>query len=292
MELSKLKALIRLVEDPDEIVFKHVRDRLLDYGSDAVPFLEQSWEEDDYGLVFQKRVENILHDIQFQASMDRLKTWLQGEEKDLIEGALCIAKWQYPGLNEKAVYQQLDAIQRDIWLEMSQKNTILEKIRLFNKVFYNIHGFRGNTENYHSPLNSFINTVLETRSGNPLSLCILYAHLAQKVDLPVFGVNLPNHFILACMDTQQINRYRQAENRYGVLFYINAFSKGSLFDEQEIKTFLANYKVAEEREYFEPCSHTQIIRRMINNLISSFQEVGNKQKVDELLQLRALLEDA
>lgn len=290
MEVAQLKALIRLVEDPDEIVFKHVRDKLLDYGNNAIPLLEQYWEEEDLGILFQTRIENIIHIIQFESSKSELLDWVLGEEKDLLKGALIVAKWQYPGLNENDILNEIASIKKDIWLEINEKHTILEKIRIFNKVFFHSHGFRGNTEHYHSPLNSYINTVLETRRGNPLSLSILYSYIAQQLNMPVFGVNLPNHFVLAVMDKNQISRYSEVTNEYGVLFYINPFSKGGLFDEAEIRTFLSNYKLPNDRAYFEPCSNTQIIRRMLTNLITSFQEVANVQKLDELKELRNLLD--
>mgnify|MGYP005989556905 CR=1 FL=1 len=289
METSQIKALIRLVEDPDEIVFEHVRDKLIEHGEPILPFLEEQWEEGELGLLFQKRIENIMHSIQFEESKRKLSDWVTGDEKDLMSGAIIVAQWQYPGLDIRRVYQDLEKIQKDIWLEISEKNTILEKIRIFNKVFFGTHGFRGK-EQYHSPLNSLINTVLETRSGNPLSLSLIYGYIAQRLNLPIYGVNLPNHFVLACMDHDQIARYTGNTNEFGVLFYINPFSKGSLFDEDEVKSFLDGYKLEHHRSYFEPCSNTQIIRRMLTNLITSFQEVGNKQKIEELEELRSIVE--
>lgn len=286
---NQIKALIRLVEDPDELVFAHVRDKLLDYGPEAIPFLELSWEEYEMGILFQKRIEDIIHDIQFQFIKDSLIEWRDRDDKCLLTGSLLIARFQYPGLNEEEVRADLAKIKQDIWLEISQKNTILEKIRIFNKIFFGEHGFRGNTENYHSPLNSYINTVLEMRKGNPLSLSIIYSIIAQEIDLPIYGVNLPNHFILAYLDKENLARYQESPNKYGVLFYINPFSKGSLFDENDIHTFLKNYNISPNREYFEPCSNTTILRRMLNNLITAFQEVGNAQKVEELKELREIL---
>jgi hypothetical protein len=79
------------------------------------------------------------------------------------------------------------------------------------------------------------------------------------------------------------------QNEFGVLFYINAFSRGSIFDVNEIKDFLNKYKIEHHREYFEPCSNSAIIKRMLTNLISSFQQIGNSEKVEELSQLRDLL---
>lgn len=287
---SQMKALIRLVEDPDEIVFAHVRDKLLDYGADAIPFLEISWEDEELGILFQKRIEDIIHDIQFEESKRGLTEWVRSEEKDLLEGSLAIARFQYPGLDEEAIRADIAKITQDIWLEINQKSTILEKVRIFNKVFFGTHGFRGNTDNYHSPLNSYLNTVLEMRRGNPLSLSLVYSLVANRLQLPIHGVNLPHHFILAYVDEENLAKYQDKASAHGVLFYINPFSKGSLFDEDDIRAFLDKYKLPYDREYFEPCSNTQMLRRMLTNLIASFQEVGNAQKVNELKEMRDILD--
>ncbi len=290
--LSKnhLQALIRLVEDPDEIVYSHVHDKLLDYGKDAIPFLEISWEEEDWGLLFQSRIETIIHEIQFSEACRELKQWRESEDKDLLKGAIAVAKYQYPGLNEDAIYADIEKIKQDVWLEINQKNTALEKVRILNKIFFGIHHFKGNSKNFLSPLNSFINTVLETRKGNPLSLCLIYSIIAQKMGMPIYGVNLPNHFVLAYLDENKIHHQMGNSNSHGVLFYINPFSKGSLFDENEVKEFLNSLNLAHKREYFEPCSNTQIINRMLTNLIAAFQEVGNAEKVNELIILRDILD--
>jgi regulator of sirC expression with transglutaminase-like and TPR domain len=285
-----LHALIRLVEDPDEIVFSHVRDKLLNYGKDAIPFLEISWEEEDWGLLFQSRIETIIHEIQFSEACKEIENWSKSEDKNLLTGALAIARHQYPGLDEPKVHSDIEKITRDVWLEINQKNTALEKVRILNKIFFGTHKFKGNSTNFHSPLNSFINTVLETRRGNPLSLCLIYSIVAQKIGMPIYGVNLPNHFILAYMDEYNVRHDTGSNNTHGVLFYINPFSKGSLFDENEIKDFLNSLNLTERREYYEPCSNTKIIKRMITNLISAFQEVGNASKVNELQEIRRILE--
>lgn len=290
MRMNQLQALIRLIEDPDEIVFSHVRDKLLNYGKDAIPFLEISWEEEDWGLLFQNRIENIIHEIQFSEACNQIRAWKESDDKDLLAGALVVARYQYPGLDEDAIRADIAKITQDVWLEISTKNTALEKVRIFNKIFFGTHRFKGNSKNYLSPLNSFINTVLESRKGNPLSLCLLYSIIAQRNDMPVYGVNLPNHFILAYMDEYKVKHAMGENNGYGVLFYINPFSRGSIFDENEIKDFLTSLSLSQLREYFEPCSNTQIIKRMLTNLVAAFQEVGNAEKVNELKELRDILE--
>lgn len=289
MDEKSIRALISLIDDPDEQIFTHVRDKLLTYGPHAIPFLENSWEEETYGLIFQSRIEQIIHEIQFENVKFQLKSWANSSEKDLLEGAIIVAKYQYSGLNEEYISHTIQQIRRDIWLELNNKQTAFEQIKIFNRIFFGTHNFHGDSKHFHSPMNSFINTVIESKKGNPLSLSLIYSVIAQSLDMPVYGVNLPNHFILAYIDENGASMFLPEKNEYGVLFYINPFSKGSVLDANAIKEFLNGLHLPHERGYFEPCSNTAIIRRMLTNLISSFQEVGNSEKVNELTELRDLL---
>ena len=287
---KSIQALVRLIDDPDDAIFEHVRDELLNIGTEAIPFLEDSWEQEDLGLLFQSRIENLIHEIQFKAVKADLKEWIESPHKDLMHGALIVARYQYPNLDEQAVHQKIQQIRRDIWLEISDKHTAYEKVRVFNKIFFGKYHFTGNTKDYQSPLNSFINTVIETRKGNPLSLCLLYSVIAQSLDLPVYGVNLPNHFILTYLDENNVNSMMGEKNEFGNLFYINAFSRGGIFDDSEIRQFLTSIDKPFHRSYFEPCSNSAIISRMLTNLITSFQQAGSSEKVNELVELRDLFD--
>jgi regulator of sirC expression with transglutaminase-like and TPR domain len=286
---KSIRALIQLIDDPDENVFGHVRDTLMSYGPNAIPYLEDSWEDQDYGLIFQGRIEQLIHDIQFEEVKTKLTDWVNSSEKDLLKGAIIIAKYQYPGLEEEIIRATLQAIRRDIWLELNHKQTAFEQVKIFNRIFFETHHFHGDSKHFHSPMNSFINTVVESRKGNPLSLSLLYSVIAESLDLPIYGVNLPNHFILAYLDENGSSIFLHEKNEYGVLFYINPFSKGSILDANSIKEFLDTLHLPHVREYFEPCSNTAFLKRMLANLIASFQQVGNAEKVTELTELRNIL---
>lgn len=289
VENNSINALIRLVDDPDEQIFEHVRDQLLTFGTYAIPFLENSYDILESDLIFQSRIEQIIHEIQFDALKNRLDQWVNSEEKDLIECAIIIAKYQYPNFDETVIYKEIDKIINDCWLELNNRQTAFEKIKILNTVFFDFHGFHGDQKNYNSPLNSYINAVIESRSGNPLSLSLLYSVVAQALNIPVFGVNLPNHFILAYMDEYGSSFSLEKKNEYGVLFYINAFSKGTLIDENSIQKFLKDIQQKHHRSYFEPCSNSTIILRMLTNLIAGYEELGNSEKVKELKELRSIL---
>ncbi|MBP5982093.1 MAG: transglutaminase family protein [Fluviicola sp.] len=278
------------MDDPDEQVYAHVRDRVLEIGPAAIQELQTSWEESDFGLLFQSRIENLIHEIQFEQCKTELTSWYASSTKDLLKGALIVAKYQYPGLEEKSVVDFIERMRRDCWLEINPNMTAFEAVRIINKVIFEQYGFVGNSKNYNSSSNSYINTVIEARKGNPLSLSLIYSIIAQKLELPIYGVNLPNHFILAYMDNNGTNLFMSNGNEYGVLFYINTFSKGSIFQKEDIQQFLQSIQVAQDASHFQPCSNSDIIRRMLTNLIAAFQQVGSQEKVNELCELRSLLD--
>lgn len=288
-ELS-IRALIRLIDDPDDGIFEHVKDTLLACGAFAIPYLEDSWEEQNYGLIFQARIEQIIHEIQFDDIKSQLENWGKSSDKDLLTGAILVAKYQYPGLNEQLIHNEINRLKNDIWLEINSKQTAFEKVKIINKIFFELHHYHGDSKHFHSPMNSYINAVIESKKGNPLSLSLIYSVVAQSLELPIYGVNLPNHFVLAYMDEFGVNQYLPTKNEFGVLFYLNPFSKGSILDANAIKKFLAELRFPQNRSYFEPCSNTAIIKRMLNNLIGSFQQVGNSSKVNELIILRAIFD--
>lgn len=290
MEENKaILALIQLLEDPDENVFHHVYQQLLAYGTKVIPILESSWELDVKNLEHQRRIEQLIHEIQFSETQYKLLNWKKTEEKDLIDAWIIITNWKYPGINKEIIKDKIDTIKQDVWLEINEQQTAYEKVKILNKIFFNYYKFKGNNQNYHSPLNSYLNTVLETKQGNPLSLSIIYSYIAQKLSIPIYGVNLPNHFVLAYLDENKVNNLIGNETNSGVLFYINAFSNGSILYEEDIRNFLSQLKIKDHNSYYEPCANTLIIQRMIINLIAAYQSLGNKEQVDELLILKDLI---
>ncbi|MBN2174815.1 MAG: transglutaminase family protein, partial [Bacteroidales bacterium] len=125
------------------------------------------------------------------------------------------------------------------------------------------------------------NNLLETKKGNHLSIGILYIVLAQKLNLPVFGVNLPQHFILAYLD-ELFEELIPSVNENEVLFYINPFNKGAVFTSREIEMFIKHLKLKADESYYKPCDNISIIRRLIENMIFVFDKLGHNEKVAEL----------
>jgi regulator of sirC expression with transglutaminase-like and TPR domain len=283
----EMQALISLVDEPDRLVFKDIAERIHSFGPEAIPLLEKEWEQ-TLNPAIQKRIENLIHSIQFEEVSGAFRHWVEGGCKDLFEGWMILVRFQYPQVNEEDLHYEINQIRKDIWLEINENLTALEQVKVFNHVFYDIHGFSGDTETYHAPENSFLNKVLHSRKGNPLSLSLIYLMLAQSLDLPVFGVNLPEHFVLAytgnTFDPQTMETGKQS-----VLFYINAFSRGAVFSRKDVEDFVRQLKLESHPGYYEPCNNRDMIKRMLNNLVIAFEKAGSAQKAREMDQLRKIL---
>lgn len=284
MNEKDITALISLLDDPDEEIFSHIREKLLSYGSPVIPFLEREWEK-SFESVIQTRIENIIHHIQFNDTFENLKKWVESGGKDLLSGIILLARYQYPDLDEDAILKQIERIKHDAWLELNPNLTALEKVRVLNHIIFEVHGFSGNTTNFHAPQNSYINNVLESKRGNPLSLSILYSIIAQSLDIPIYGVNLPEHFILAYATEKTDLPVPISSKDEKVMFYINPFSKGTVFGKHEVDSFLRQLKVKPVPAFYEPCSNIDMIRRLVNNLSYAYEKLGYPDKVKDIRKL-------
>jgi regulator of sirC expression with transglutaminase-like and TPR domain len=287
---QELNALISLLDDPDETVYQEIQTKLLSLGHDVIPLLEHAWEN-SFDPILQQRIEIIIHKIQFDNIEGQLVNWVRRDQGNLLKGILLVARYQYPDLDESKIIKQVEQIKQDVWLELNNNLTALEKVRVINHILFDVHGFGGNTTNYHAPQNSYINNVMESKKGNPLSLSILYLIIAQDLSIPIYGVNLPEHFVLAYVDEEsQFPVYGESPNK--VLFYINPFSKGAVFSSKEIDAFLKQLKLPLEQTYYEPCPNTDIIKRVLRNLILAYEKLGYPAKVKELENLLTVLSNA
>jgi regulator of sirC expression with transglutaminase-like and TPR domain len=278
MESNEFKALVSLLDDDDEHIIDQIQEKILSLGTGVIPLLEQEWET-NFNSSVQRRIEDLIHTLQYELLKERIKEWYEGEEQDLLTGMWLIATYQYPDLELLKLKQELEQLYYETWLEFKPDLYPFDQIKLINSVIFNKLKFGANTKNFHSPGNSMINIVLESKRGNPITLCIIYMLVAQKLKLPVHGVNLPNLFVLTYKD----ERHQQ--------FYINAFNKGLIFSKQDIENYINELHLAPQESFFQPCSSLEIIRRVLRNLIMSFDKMGEHAKAEEVKDLLLLIAD-
>jgi regulator of sirC expression with transglutaminase-like and TPR domain len=278
MEDKELKALVSLLDDEDKQVIAHVEEKILSIGVSVIPFLESEWES-NFNPKVQERIEGLIHTLQYELVRTRLKEWYAGDEHDLLTGMWIVATYQYPDTELSKLKQDLEQIYYDTWLEFRNDLYPLDQVKIINSVLFGKLKFGANSKNFHSPGNSLINVVLETHKGNPITLSVIYMLVAQKLKLPVYGVNLPNLFILTYKD--------EAHSQ----FYINTFNRGLIFSRQDIENYINELHLTPQPSFFEPCQTIEIIRRTLRNLVMSFEKMGEHAKAEEVKLLLVEISD-
>lgn len=293
MDVSTLKAMIRLLDDPDEAVSQALETRFMEEGEDIVDDLESIWLANEFPAV-SRHIELLIKRIQKQGLHRRFNNWFQQEQPDLVEGWVLVSQVQYPGLKIEAIRRTLSDIKLDAWLMMGGVENDLDKVQILNHVFFEQQGFHGDNSQYHYTDNSFINRVLERKTGNPISLSVVYMVVAQSLGLPVFGVNLPQHFVVGfCQLREGLEGIKNMKmvgvaDVEKVLFYINPYSKGQVFTKENVDAFLKVVNVTPQKQFYQPCGVKEIIKRMLRNLHFSYGEVQDLEKQQEVLQMMKL----
>ena len=123
---------------------------------------------------------------------------------NLAEAALLIAQEEYPGLDITVYLRRLDELAEAAGKAVGLRHAPVEQIARLNHFLFVDCGFAGNSENYYDPRNSFLNDVLDRRTGIPISLGLVYSEVAQRLDLPVYGVSFPGHFLAKYIGEREI----------------------------------------------------------------------------------------
>lgn len=271
MKNSEIKALVSLLDDDDEEVVSEIEEKIMSIGTGIIPYLEEEWER-NFNPLIQERIEDLIHVLQFELLNERFLDWKENDQDDLLKGLWIIATYQYPDLELDDLKADFEQLYIDIWREFRDDMTPYDQIKVLNSVLFDGFKFRANMKNFHAPANSMINAVLESKKGNPISLSAVYLMIAQRLELPVYGVNLPNLFILT---------YKSEKTQ----FYINVFNRGLVFLREDIDNYLDNLQIEKRELFYEPCNHLDMVLRMLRNLIVSFEKLGDYQKSDEVKQI-------
>jgi regulator of sirC expression with transglutaminase-like and TPR domain len=278
MKESEIKALVTLLDDDDIEVVQHVEKQLRTIGGSVIPLLEDHWQENGLNPVLQKKIEDLIHDLQYSLLTTRLLEWKNGGHQDLLEGMWIIATYQYPDLSLEKLRQSINDIYFDVWLEFRDDLHPHDQVRILNQVFFEKYKFAANTKNFHSPANSMLNQVFEQKKGNPISLCVIYMLIAKRLGLPISGVNLPSLFVLTYKNPQ-------------IQFYINVFNRGLIFSKADISNYIKQMHLLPQDSFYQPCTNLDIVCRVLRNLIVSFEKVSDVERVNEIENILKLLSE-
>lgn len=188
---------------------------------------------------------------EFRQAVDRPEELI-----DLGRAALTIALDEYPNLDIAACLSRIDELAVRVAGRAGGESNIYRSIAALNTVLFKEQGFGPNRDNYFDPRNSFLNEVLERKTGIPITLSVLYMEVALRVGLPLCGVSFPGHFLV---------KYSSADEE----IVIDPFNGGEIKSPENLERLLdAQYggKLAMQPQFLEGASKKQILKRMLNNL--------------------------
>ncbi len=176
------------------------------------------------------------------------------EQIDLAKAALYIAQEEYPNLDTDEYLNALDTMAAEVERIPTQKYP-LRIIQGINQYLYDDLGFTGNTTDYYDPRNSFLNDVIDRRTGIPITLSLVYLEVARRIGFPMVGVGMPGHFLI-----------RPAVAEMEV--FVDAFNRGEVMFPEDCQERLAEYQqpVTLQPQFLESVSSRQFLARMLTNL--------------------------
>lgn len=279
---KEIKALLRLIDDPDSEVYASISAQLLSYGPEIIPFLEFIWETTPDELA-QERVEDLIHKMQFDTARTNLESWKVQKSYNIIEGALAIAGYKYRSIDKELILNSINKIKHTIWLELNNYLTPLEQTAIINKMLYGFYKF-GTDENLKKNDDLyFINKTLENYKGNALSIGILYLHLCDLLDIPIRGVRLNKILVLGYFNELHTSANPQAS------FYIDPIN-GVLYKTSDIHEYLKRLKIKPKEYQLAPLSNKEVIGMLLHDLSNYYITNNFKEKAEEINKLSELLE--
>jgi len=274
---NQIKALVRLLSDENDRVVKTISDRLIEIGDSAVPFLQEAEIEQPE---MARRIEAVLDEIRGARLEEEFRDLVSGPDDpiDLEKGELLIARYAYPTLDVAAYSQRLDDMAREMRDRIGQRVSGEEAVKTLSRYLFTEQGFRGNNKNYYEADNSYLNRVLDRRTGIPISLSIVYLLVAQRLDLPVFGIGMPGHFLV-----------KFESERYKV--FVDCFNAGALLTEKDCARFLRQAGYGFEEKFLQKSSTRAILIRTLKNLVAIYHKLDEPVKEVRLTRFVELLGD-
>jgi regulator of sirC expression with transglutaminase-like and TPR domain len=216
-------------------------------------------------------------------SLERFAREVRREERDidLAQACLMIAQDRYPALDIGRYMDEIERMALRLRADMPESMDLEERIVALNEFLYGELGYRGNTREYYDPRNSYLNDVLDRRTGIPITLAVLYMELGRRVGLTVDGISFPGHFLV------------RVQLRGG-LIVLDPFAGGVPQSEADLRARLKRVipeGVADDvpvgelplDQFLEPATKRQILMRLLRNLKAIYRDTDKPERQLEVL---------
>jgi regulator of sirC expression with transglutaminase-like and TPR domain len=274
---TRLLALVSLLSDENPRVVAEARRALRELGSLALPSLDLAVAGPDAKLRSRARLaRDEVRMTLLEGELRQLATRLDRDPDALEEGCILLARTRDPDLDATTIRAALDAMADDLGSRLDDIRTPSVVAATLSRFLAHELGFQGNQRNYYDPDNSYLDKVLQRRTGIPISLCAVYMFVARRLGIPLVGIGMPGHFLL---------RHGQAEPA----IFIDPFGAGRVLSETDCLRYLDEGEFGYDPSYLLPMTDGTMLLRMIRNLLIIYRNRGDPQRRDVLQRLKRVL---
>jgi regulator of sirC expression with transglutaminase-like and TPR domain len=259
-------ALIHLFSEGDPSILGLLEETFRNQGASGIETLRQVAAEAPEPA--RENAEQILQ-VLLEEEADRNFAKFSILGTDLETGVFRLAQTGYPGLDPEPYRKKIEEMRDQLRSRVSPGDPH-GTLREINRYLFDELGFKGNSDNYYDPDNSFIHRVLDRKLGIPITLSVLYLLAAQPLGLPLAGVGMPGHFIL---------KWGGGKGEEGEIF-IDPFYEGRLLTQDDCVDFLVQSGHGYSPDYLKPVNARQILARMCHNLVAIYRYQNQTARAD------------
>ncbi len=281
-------ALLVLLEDQDELVYKSVKEKLLSLGSTVLPKLEEALldarTEDHI-----KKLEDLIVYFKRKVLIDQMKIWIENDNKTLMDGWLLVSSVHHSGISREKIESSIHKIFNEVWLEISESMTSLEKVAVINHILFKINQFKISEIEPPEIDNIVLDKLLFSKSGNVYSLTILYLIIARNLHLDLLPIMLANKLLLVYEDKLATAlAFGATADKY--LFYINVAHNGSVISPKEVQfLYDKSHKYAKGITRIE--TDISLIKKLLNLIYLAYSFEDDQDKLPLTNDLLDLMEN-
>jgi regulator of sirC expression with transglutaminase-like and TPR domain len=285
-ENKEIQALLSLIDDPDELVYETVSNKIISFGKDIIPNLENYWET-IANAELQEKIELLIHQLQFDDIKKEFVKW-NNTSPDLLAGTMLVSKYVYPAMDTTIIFKEIEKLRRNIWLEMNSYLTPMEQINVLGSIVYSYYKQQGIEISYQNIDGFLINKTLENHKANAFGNGTLLLILCHLLDVPVKAINIPNQFILAYFDTHYEILNPTGHSSEKIKFYVDPVN-GQMYSHKDVENYFKKISVPPVSAFFRPLDNKSIIVMLLSELVKCFDNPTQLYKVKELQTLIELI---
>lgn len=283
-DIKELDALVSLIDEPNEEMFSEIRHKVISYGSQAIPILEEAWVNtmgDDDSV----RIENLIEEIRLNELLAEMDVWYNDNPDNIWDGYINIMKYINPIIEFPRCKEGFEKLVKEIWLELNDNLTALEKIKVLNHILFKVNEFKITDSSNVKSDSFYLNRLIDQKNANSSVMGLLYIAIAQSLKIPVYGVDLPGYFIVAFVDEREEFRTLQTKGAEDVMFYMNPGNNGAVFTHNEVRHYIDQMKLEQSADYYTPASNKTMLFRVVKELAIAFESENNQRKSKGLVEL-------